>query len=496
MNEALLLLCPVLLPMLAAPLLALPAFRAARARNLFVTAVTAATSALLLWVVLGLGMGKGGAALPLVSIGGGITLTLAADGLSAVYGSIIALLWPVTAVYAFDYMKKEAHLPRFYAFFLVSYGVSAGVALAGNMATMYLFFELLTLATLPLVMHRMDDEARFAGRRYLLYSITGAALGLIAVVFAARFGGGSAAFALGGTLDPLKVRGSERLLRTVYTLGFFGFGVKVALLPMSLWLPTASVAPTPVTALLHAVAVVKAGAFACLRLTYYCFGTPLLYGSAAQTVVTAAAAATVVLCSFLALRSNHLKRRLAWSTASNLSYVLLGAAAMSDAGLLGGCLHMIAHAFIKITLFFAVGAVMEKAGRAYLDETEGLARRMPVTYACFAFASAALIGVPPLPGFFSKWALCGALLDGGAVAGYIGVGALMVSAVLTALYLCGMLVPAVFPLGGRRMPGPRLESRPMNAVLLVLCAAILLLGVLHAPLNALVAGWLTGGGIA
>ena len=245
---------------------------------------------------------------------------------------------------------------------------------------------------MPLVMHEGDDRARFAGKRYLLFSMSGAALGFIAVVFISACGSAPMAFALGGVLDPEKIAGHETLLRTVFTIAFFGFGVKAALLPMSAWLPAASVAPTPVTALLHAVAVVKAGAFACIRLTYYSFGTELLSGTFAQYIPQAAAAATVVTGSFLALRQNHLKRRLAWSTVSNLSYILIGVTAMTPAGLAAGTMHMVYHAFVKITLFFCVGAVMVKTGNDYLDQIEGLAKRMPVTFACFTVAGLALIG--------------------------------------------------------------------------------------------------------
>ncbi|HQO56264.1 MAG TPA: proton-conducting transporter membrane subunit [Clostridia bacterium] len=483
------LLFAVLFPMLAAIPLALPQLRETRTRNAYVlTAVLLTSLGVLLLVAL-----PPDTHLALVQLLDGVALTLRADGLSRVYAAIIALLWPATAVYAFDYMGHERHQNRFYAFFLLSYGVAAGVAFSGNLVTMYLFFELLTLATLPLVMHKMDDAARYAGKRYLIYSMTGAALGLIGVVMAVNYGQ-PLDFTLGGTLDPAKVAGNEQTLRIAYTLAFFGFGVKAALLPMSFWLPAASVAPTPVTALLHAVAVVKAGAFACMRLTYYAFGTALLSGTTAQKVILTATALTIVAGSGLALRNGHLKRRLAWSTVANLSYILFGAALMTDAGLVAANLHMAAHALMKITLFFGVGAIMEKSGKSYIDELEGMAKRMPVTFSCMALAALALTGVPPLPGFFSKWTLGEAAVSLGTPFAYLGMAALLISAVLTALYMATMLIPAFFPSSQLpREQGPNCETKPMNAVLLMLAAALVLLGLCMNGLTRLLSAWLVGG---
>lgn len=481
----------VLFPIASSLFLCGRACSSSHRRNSYVLATVLLTSAAVLLAV----FAPPAEPLRIMTIAEGVSIELRADGLSRIYGSIIALLWPLTAVYAFDYMKHEQHLNRFFAFFLISFGVACGIAFAGNLVTMYLFFELLTLATLPLVMHRMDDAARYAGKRYLIYSMTGAAFGLIGVVLATHFGTGSG-FALGGTLDAARAVGNEAMLRLGYTLAFFGFGVKAALLPMSFWLPTASVAPTPVTALLHAVAVVKAGAFACIRLTFYAFGAAILDGTAAQHVLLAAVSLTIVTGSFLALRNNHLKRRLAWSTVANLSYILLGTVLMTPNGLIGASLHMFYHAFIKITLFFAVGAVMEHGGRTYIDETEDMAKRMPVTYAVMTIAGLALVGVPPLPGFFSKWAIGVSAIGTRDPYALVGVGALMVSAVLTAIYMLTMLLPAFFPKNGCEVHDTaHVETRTMNGVLLVLGAAIILLGLFSNHLETVLSGWLMGGAV-
>lgn len=429
-----------------------------------------------------------------------VNIAFQVDGLSRVFALLVALLWPLTTLYAFDYMQHEGGERRFFGFFLIAYGIVLGIAFAATMVTMYLFFELLTLATLPLVMHKMDDKARFAGFRYLLYSMIGAALGLISVIFLSVYSD-SDFFLLGGMLNSGRVVGMETILQMIFVVSFFGFGVKAALFPGHAWLPIASVAPTPVTALLHAVAVVKAGVFACIRLVYYGFGTDFLLGSGAQDVIMAATVITIVFGSIMALRSDHFKRRLAYSTISNLSYIMFGVSLMSGAGLKAASLHMLYHGVIKITLFFCAGAVYAKTGWEYISRLSGLAAKMPVTFATFTLASLALMGIPPLPGFWSKLALGNAAAELGTKLSYLGLGAIMLSALLTALYQMGVVLQAYFPTEvqatdkakprttHRQQRSPRyllrvargaqsdlLESKRMNLVLLVLCCLILIMG--------------------
>lgn len=477
------LLLPVLLPIICSLALWFFFRTDRKSRNIYVIAVTLLTSAAVFLVVITPPEGS----LVLLRFAKGLALELKIDGMSRIFAGMVAFLWPLTTLYSFDYMEHEGHEDRFFAFFLLSYGVVLGVAFAGNLVTMYMFFEMLTLATLPLVMHKMDNKARFAGRRYLIYSLTGASLGLIAVVFLSVYGTGGG-FTMGGVLDPALAAGHESLLRAVFVISFFGFGVKAALLPMSLWLPSASVAPTPVTALLHAVAVVKAGVFACIRLTYYCFGTELLAGTAAQYTVMTAAILTIVVGSAMALRSGHLKRRLAWSTVSNLSYILLGVTVMTPAGLTGGVEHMLFHAFIKITLFFCAGAVLEKSGHEYIDEIDGLSGQMPVTFACFTVASLALMGMPPLIGFFSKWDIGTAAAALGTPWGYAGVAALVISALLTALYMIGVIVRAYSPKRDD-LPGSSsdvIETPMMSIPIAILTLCILLLSCFSGQIRAMI----------
>ena len=447
--------------------------------------ISTLVNSLVLWYLV---FGPQAETLPLFHFSETLQFTLSVDGLSRVFIMIISVLWPLTALYAFDYMAHEGGEPRFFTFFLVSYGVSSGIALSGNMLTLYMFFELLTLATLPLVMHKMDDKARFAGKRYLVYSMIGASLGFIAIIFVQAYGNG-AGFTMGGVMGSNLDPDLLRKLRLAFVFAFFGFGVKAALFPMSFWLPAASVAPTPVTALLHAAAVVKAGAFACIRLTYYSFGTEILKGSFAQYIPMGAAIFTIAFGSVLALRCKHLKRRLAWSTVSNLSYILFAALIMTDLGLKGACMHMLAHAIIKSTLFFGVGCVLVSAEKEYLDEIGGLAGRMPVTFACFTVASLALMGVPPLPGFFSKWTIGNAAAAGGWME-ILGLGALMLSAFLTAMYLMTIVCQAYFPANGKLERGTSLEKPRMKIVQIILCVIILAMCVLNPVIQNGLDAWL------
>ncbi|NCC16142.1 MAG: proton-conducting membrane transporter [Clostridia bacterium] len=408
-----------------------------------------------------------------------LSLTLHIDGLSKVFGTMVSILWVITTIYAFEYMTHEGGEDRFFAFFTMTYGVVLGVAFSGNFLTMYLFYEFLTLATLPLVMHAMDNKARHAGKTYILYMMFGAALAFIGFVFLYCYGDGLE-FVYGGVLVPQLVAGNELTLQIIFLAAFFGFGVKASIFPFYRWLPKASVAPTPVTALLHAVAVVKSGVFAIIRLIYFSFGTKYLIGTWAQNVILIAVAFTIVFGSTLALRMPHLKRRFAYSTISNLSYIVFGVALMTPAGLTAGLLHMLYHAVIKITLFFTAGAVLYKTHREYIYEVEGFGKFMPITFLSMALTGISLVGIPPFAGFHSKWALATAAVESGNVVAYIGIVALVISAVLTALYIFYIIVRVYFP-RKREYPGGYYAhvSDPnlyMTAPLVVLTVITLIIG--------------------
>lgn len=407
----------------------------------------------------------------LFSFAGNLKVGFDLDGVGSVFVGIVSLLWPLATLYAFEYMEHENHQKTFFTFYTMTYGVTLAIALAKDILTMYIFYEMLTLVTLPLIIHSLSKDAIHATRKYLYYSLGGAAFAFIGVVFILIYGS-SPDFTAGGVLNLLALGDKKDLLIFIYFLCFCGFSVKAAMCPFSSWLPTAGVAPTPVTALLHAVAVVKAGAFACIRVTYFSFGTELLKGSWAQNVILCLVIFTIVYGCSRAVKETHIKRRLAWSTVSNLSYILFGCVLMTPAGLLGALTHMIFHAVMKITSFFCAGSIMHKTHKNYIHELDGLGRKMPITFIIFTISAFALMGVPGLCGFISKWYLASGAIESGTILGYIGVVALLISALLTVIYMVTISVRAFFP--GKGFDYQKVEgfSDPGWKMLLPLCLFI------------------------
>lgn len=375
---------------------------------------------------------------------GNLTIAFELDGLGSVFAGLVSFLWPLATLYSFEYMTKEENEDIFFMFYTMTYGVTLGIALADNILTMYCFYELLTLVTVPLVMHTLTREAILASRKYLCYSIGGAAFSFIGMIFIIVYGN-TIDFVMGGVLDSGKIGDKGNVLLLVYVMAFLGFGVKAAICPFNSWLPQAGVAPTPVTALLHAVAVVKSGAFAAMRITYYSFGTEFIRGSFAQYLLMALVMFTIVYGCSMALKETHIKRRLAYSTISNLSYILFGVVIMTPLGLGAALTHMVCHAFMKICSFFCAGAIMHQTDRHYVHELDGLAKKMPATFAIFTVSAVALMGAPGLCGFISKWNLAAAAIDSGDMLARFGIGCLLVSALLTAMYMLGIVVRAYFP---------------------------------------------------
>lgn len=431
---------PILFPIITGAILPLFRFTERKSRNIYTELVTLLNS-IMVWVLL-FNAPKG--SVRALNLAGDLEITFMVDGLGSVFAGLIAFLWPIATLYAFEYMEHHGKENTFFTFYTMTYGVTLGIALAANLMTMYMFYEMLTLVTLPLVMAGMSREAIMAGRKYILYSMGGAAFAFIGFIFIFTFGT-TMNFVPGGVLQGADIAGRGNLLRAVYVLAVLGFGVKAAIFPFHRWLPTASIAPTPVTALLHAVAVVKAGAFAIIRITYYSFGTEFLKGTFAQHTVMCFAMVTIIFGSARAVKEPHFKRRLAYSTVSNLSYIVFGASLMTQAGLAAALTHMIYHAVIKITLFFCAGAVLVRTHKEYVKELNGLGYRMPVTFAAFTVGALSLTGVPPFPGFISKWNLCTAAVAEGTPYAYAGTGVLLTSAFLTAIYMFTTLFRAYFP---------------------------------------------------
>ena len=462
------LLLPVLFPILAGFSLYLFRFSTAHARYLY-CGIVIGLSTILTWLCV---LFCGEQAFTLLPFSGDVALVFRLDGAGRLFAALSSALWPFATVYGFDYMKHSGHMDMFWCFFTAAFGITMGIAFAGNMMTLYLFYELLTLVTIPLIMEAMTKRAVKAGVRYAAYSMFGAALGFVGLVYLIT--NGAQDFIPGGH----NLMGESAVV--VFFLSFVGFAVKAAIWPLHSWLPTAAVAPTPVTALLHAVAVVKAGAFACIRLTYYTFGTEGLRGTRAQQAVMILTVLTLVYGSARALREPHFKRRMAYSTISNLSYILFAVSLMTPLGLTAAFLHFIFHSIIKIDAFFATGAVRHYTDRKWVTETEGLGRHMPWTFACFTAAAFALTGIPPFNGFVSKWYLGLAALDAGTPLALIGFGGILLSALFTAVYMFQVVVKAWFP----RRDAPPVESdvnkktAPLMWVpMVILSVASLVLGI-------------------
>lgn len=480
MNNSAWLLVPILLPILAAILVPLMHFKNRVSRQIFVGTFVVLNT-IITYLLL---FRQTSDTFTIVRMTNDLSIALKVDGLSKVFAGLVAGLWPFATCFAFEYMKHEKRENYFFTFYTASYGITLGVAFAANVFTLYLFYELLTLITLPLVMHTMDEKSIKAGMTYIKYSIGGAAFAFISLIFIMVYGT-TTDFTLGGVLDIAKIGDKTNLLLFAYVFAFFGFGVKAAIFPFHGWLPKASVAPTPVTALLHAVAVVKAGVFAIMRITYFSFGADFLKGTWAQWLVMTFALITILYGSSMAVKEQHIKRRLAYSTVSNLSYILFGVTLMSPAGLVGGLTHMVFHGLMKIALFFCVGAIMYKTHKEYVYEIEGFGRKMPGVFAVFTISAIALVGVPPFTGFISKWNLAYAAVETGEVLPAIGVMVLLISAVLTAIYLLTIMVKAYFPVKGFDMQSISSVEDPNWYMLVPLCvfvAAIIIFGVHSAPL--------------
>ena len=370
----------------------------------------------------------------------GVAFTLRADALGTLFALLASFLWVITSFYSIGYMRglDEHAQTRYFASFAGSVSAAIGVAFASNLIILYIFYELLTVATYPLVTHDESDAARAAGRKYLAYTFGGgvAVLAGIVLVF---WSTGTVAFTSGGiaslaSIDPLIARGAFALLAG-------GFGVKAALIPVHSWLPDAMVAPTPVSGLLHAVAVVKSGVFGISRLVLDVYGPETVAQLGVGVPLAVVAAITIVIASVIALRQDNLKRRLAYSTISQLSYIVLGLGLFSPEALIGGLLHIPAHAFMKLTLFFCAGAIHVETHTDNISKMAGIGRRMPLTMSAFAIASVGMAGLPLVAGFVSKWYL----LIGSVDAGYpIFAIVLLGSGILNIAYFWPIVYQAFF----------------------------------------------------
>ena len=405
-------------------------------------AASLATSAALLAVVLTL--------LPAVQAGGrpeakvvevmaGLWMAFEVEPLGMLFALVAAGLWIVTTIYSIGYMRghHEVDQTRFYACFAVAISAAIGVAFAGNLLTLFIFYEVLTLSTYPLVTHHRTEAAMRGGRLYLGILLSTSVVFLLFAVIWTWYLAGTLDFRPGGILAGTADKGTLAVL-----LALFAFGTgKAALMPFHRWLPAAMVAPTPVSALLHAVAVVKVGVFTVMKIIVYVFGLELLTGTGLSTWLMYVAAFTILASSLIALTKDNLKARLAYSTVSQLSYIVLGAALATSAGVLGGSMHIAMHAFGKITLFFCAGAIYVAAHKTEISDMDGIGRTMPITMTAFFIGSLSVIGLPPFGGAWSKWFLALGALEADKA---IFVAVLMISSLLNVAYLMPIVARAFF----------------------------------------------------
>jgi len=384
--------------------------------------------------------------LSLFEISPGIELALRVDPLGALFALSASFLWILTSFYAIGYMRGagEKKQTRFFACLAVCLSSTVGIAFSANLLTFVVFYEILTIATYPLVIHKGSPKAVAAGRKYLVYLLTGG-VALVPAVALVLGVAGSLEFVPGGFLTTDMGKGP---LWAAFLLFVVGFGVKAGLMPMQGWLPTAMIAPTPVSALLHAVAVVKAGVFGFARLVGYVYSPALLQEMGASTLLAVMAGATILLASLVAMRQDDLKARLAYSTVGHLSYIVLGLALLQPSSLLGGTFHIVTHATMKITLFFCAGAIYVKTGLDKVSQLDGIGRQMPVTVAAFGVGALGLAGVPAIGGFVSKWYLAVGTVEAESLT---LLGVLLLSGLLNAGYLFPIVVRAFFrpPTEGR-----------------------------------------------
>ncbi|NNH30692.1 monovalent cation/H+ antiporter subunit D family protein [Rhizobium sp. SEMIA 4085] len=370
----------------------------------------------------------------------GADFAFRADALGMVFATVSSLLWIVAALYSVGYMRhlNEHAQTRFFACFATSLAAAVGGAFAANLFTLVIFYEVLSLVTYPLVYHHEDEEGWAGSRKYLVY-LMGASKSVLLAALALTYSiAGSLDFVDGGLLEG--VNASAPLLTVIYFCYLFGFA-KAAVMPMHAWLPAAMVAPTPVSALLHAVAVVKMGVFCVLRVVFHVFGVGLV-GQLGLGIVTAYLVSfTILMASVYALTRDDLKARLAYSTVSQLSYIVLGAVLLSPVAMVGGIIHIAAHAFSKITLFFCAGSIYCASGKRNISDMAGIGRRLPWTMGAFFVASLSMIGVPPTAGFVSKWYLTLGSVEAGQMAFLV---VLLVSSILNAAYFLPVSYVAFF----------------------------------------------------
>lgn len=445
-------------------------------KNLITTTAVglAFTAAFGLVVILGADV-----SLQLFSIGKNMDIFFRVDTVGRIFAGLVILIWPLAGVYAFEYMHHYTENKRFFGFYMVVFGVLLALCFSGSILTFYLFYEMMTLFSMPLVFHFRSKEAIMAGLKYLFYSLFGAYGVLFGIYFLNQYTT-SLHFTAGGALDMARATENAGMLLIAASAMILGFGVKAGMFPMHAWLPTAHpIAPGPASAVMSSL-IVKMGILGMFRTVYFLFGAEFLRGTWVQTMWLVLSLLTVFMGSMLAYREKVFKKRLAYSTVSQLSYILFGMACMHPVALTGALLHVVFHAVIKSALFLSAGAVIHQTDKTRVDELKGIGKEMPITIWCFTLCACALIGFPPFSGFISKWYLAtGALQTGLGVFAWLGPVILLISALLTAGYLLPITIDGFLP--GADYDYKNLKKKEPKYVMVVpiiiLAAIAVLLGV-------------------
>ena len=429
--------------------------------------------------------------LKLFPLAGNLNLYFHIDTISVFFLCPALTLYTLVCFYAFEYMLIEGREESFFAFYFLSFGAVLAACSAGNLITLYLCFEFATLSSMPMVLHERTPEAIAAALKYLFYSIGGALMGLLAVVVLSYYGGDAANdFIPGGFLNPEILSGHETLLRNIVFIGVIGFGAKAGFYPLHGWLPTAHpIAPAPASALLSGI-IAKMGILAVLRLVFFSAGADLLRGSSIQALWICLSMLTIFMGSMMAWREKVMKKRLAYSSVSQIAYIMLGLSLLNENGLKGGLIQLFAHAASKGALFLCAGAFIYASGKRQVRELRGMGSDMPVIFQSFLVASLSLIGIPPMGGFVSKWHIALAALDNqdsvGVILSILPPVILMLSALLTAGYLLPVVIDAFFvpeqdkqDKKTQEQMQAQTQNQPslwMSVPIAILCAAALAVG--------------------
>ena len=466
-------ICAILFPIVTGILASVTGARSYRARCLRYALVSLGSAALGILAILRPGR------VTLFSFSDHVTLSFSLDPLGKFFLAAVLILYTLAAFYAMEYMKMEEDRPTFFAFYYVSLGALIAVCASDNLVTVYLSFEMATLTTVPLVLHEKTKEAVAAGLKYLFYSIGGALMGLFGVFFVYYYGAADRSFHPGGFLDAARVAGNERILLAAVMVAILGFGTKAGMYPMHGWLPAAHpIAPAPASALLSGI-IAKAGVITVIRLVYYCVGPDFIRGTYVQYTWMILAMITIFMGSMMAFLEKNMKKRLAYSTVSQISYIMLALSLLSDGGIRGALLHVMSHASSKGCLFLCAGVFIYKYGKRRVDELVGIGKQMPIVMWCFLFASLSLVGIPPMGGFLSKWVIAlGIADDGMRVLSILPIVILLISALLTAGYLFPVVFRAFFP--GRDVETSDEEDEApwlMTVPMILLCGVSLVMGI-------------------